>query len=71
MLFLGGIWKTLELWTRKVVEYCKWGLMGPPSRRLEDNSTECKVNYGVPAHEVLEVNGISNSAFQSTDSSLH
>jgi hypothetical protein len=31
----GGIWNTLDLWTRKVVEYCTWDLMTDPSRRLE------------------------------------
>lgn len=39
------MWKILEYWTKKVVECCKWGLTGDPSRRLEDSSAESNVDF--------------------------
>lgn len=35
MLFSGGMWKTLELWTRKVVGCFQQGLMDHPSESME------------------------------------
>lgn len=42
----------------KVVENCKLGLLGHPTRSFEDSSAENKVNYGGIAQEVSE-NSIS------------
>lgn len=36
MLGFGGMGKTLGLWPRKIVECCKWGLMGHHGRSLEE-----------------------------------
>lgn len=36
MMLFGGVWKTLGLWMRKVIECSKWNLMGYPYRSFED-----------------------------------
>lgn len=44
VVFLEQCEKTLELWNRKVVTYCKQSLMGSSSRSLGDsvkNNAEC------------------------------
>ena len=38
MLFVGGIWKTLGLWTRKAVEHFKQTLTRHSSRSMEDSA---------------------------------
>lgn len=53
MLFFGGIWRTLILWTRKAVAYLKQVLLGPPTRSLEDSAQE-SLNSGGPAHQISE-----------------
>lgn len=40
MMFVGGIWKTFRLWTRKLVGHFKLGLRGHPSRNTETVFTE-------------------------------
>lgn len=40
MLFFGGMWKTLELWTRKVVKYCKQNIMAYSSGSVKVRSAE-------------------------------
>lgn len=49
MLLFQGMQKTMDLWTREVVECCKWGLTGHPSRNLDDSHAESTVDYGGPA----------------------
>lgn len=53
MLFARGIWKPLELWTRKVVGHLKWGLMGHPSKN-KGHRDEGKWNCGGPAQDISE-----------------
>ena len=38
MLFVGGLWKALGLWTRKAAECFKQSLVSHPSRKVEDSS---------------------------------
>jgi hypothetical protein len=38
MLVFGGMWETLGLKTRKLVECCELGLMGHPRRNMLDNA---------------------------------
>lgn len=52
MLLLGGMWQTLELQTRKIVEYNKHRLMEHSSRTLEDSSSESNVECGSLNQEV-------------------
>lgn len=59
MLFVRGIWRTLGLCSRKVVENFKQGLMVHPSRDMEDNA-EGSVNCRVPAQEVSEGKDITS-----------
>jgi hypothetical protein len=47
------------LWIWKAVEYCKWGLMGHPSRTLEDFVAESDLNCVDMAQEVLVEKNIS------------
>jgi hypothetical protein len=47
----GGLWgmrKSLELWTKKVVESCKQNLMGHRIRNVEDLSAESTVESQLP-----------------------
>lgn len=44
MMFVGGMWKTLELWTYKMVGGFKWGLMGHPNRSMEDSGDASSVD---------------------------
>jgi hypothetical protein len=48
MLVFEGLWEVLGLWTRKVVECCKWGHYG---RSLEDRRAESSVDYGDSAEQ--------------------
>jgi hypothetical protein len=36
MQLVGGIWKTLGLWLKKVLECSKWGLMNHINKNMED-----------------------------------
>jgi hypothetical protein len=38
MLLVGGMWKTLELWTTKVVGHSKQGLISHPNRNMKKNN---------------------------------
>lgn len=52
------MWEALELWTRKVAEYRKQGLMGHPTRSLEVSAAK---NYArVPAYKFSESKNFSN-----------
>lgn len=53
MKFVGGIWKTFGLWTRKLVGHFKLDLIGHPSRKTED-SVDWDLSCGDPAQEVSE-----------------
>jgi hypothetical protein len=53
MLLFGRMW-ILGLWIWKAVECFKWGLMGHPSRNMEDFVTVSDLNYVVLAQEVSE-----------------
>lgn len=57
MLFVGGIWKTLGLWTRRVVGGFELGLMYHPSRSMED-SAEGNLICGNPVQEVSQQKNI-------------
>jgi hypothetical protein len=46
MLLVGAEWKTLGLWTRKLVVYFKQGLMKYPCRSIEDSQSEGNVEWG-------------------------
>lgn len=46
ILFERRMWKTLGLWTRKVVEFYRQCLIGHPSRNLKDSGFESNVCYG-------------------------
>ena len=48
MLWFGGV-QTLGFWIRKAVECFKWGLMGHPSRNMEDSGTWSDLNLWGPA----------------------
>ena len=54
-----GIWKTLELWTRKVARIFKLELRGHPIRNMEDNSIKGNVDGESPFQEVSEGKNIS------------
>lgn len=54
MMGFGDTWRTLGLWTRKVVECCKQGFVGHTSRSLGDSSAESNMDYGGPAQEVSD-----------------
>lgn len=45
MLFWGRLWRTLGLWTKNVVECCRWGSMSHPRRSTEGSSAENSVDY--------------------------
>jgi hypothetical protein len=51
MLFFGRMW-IWGLWTWKAVEYFKWGLMGYPSRNMEDFVIESNLNCADLAQEI-------------------
>lgn len=66
MLLFEGMW-TLGLWTRKIYEPCKWGLMSHLSWSIGDSSIESNVICGDPAQKVSEgkcVRGHSCNIFQ-------
>lgn len=65
MMFLGEIKKNVGLWTRKVIACFKKGLVGHPSRSLEDNSAERNLDHGGPDQEVLEGNNNGLDTFLS------
>lgn len=54
MLALEGLWKTLGLWTEKVVGCCEQGLMICPSRSLGDGRAGNRMDHGGPFPEVSE-----------------
>lgn len=58
-LFVGEMWTTLEVWTRNMVERFNQGLMGHPSRGMEDSIAEDNVDYAGPVQEVSEGKNIS------------
>lgn len=64
------MWKTLRLWTRKVVECCKQSLAGHPSKCLEDSSAESNVGYEGLTQCVSEGNSINNWATDLSCNSL-
>lgn len=51
-MFFEGIWKTIGLWNRKVVECYKQDLVSHSSRSLEDSTTEKNLDYGNLGQEV-------------------
>lgn len=53
MLFVGGTWKTLGLWTRKGVGHLEYGLMGFPSKSIEDHALG-DLSYRDPDQEISE-----------------
>lgn len=44
MFLFGGIWNVLRVWIRKVIRHFKHGLMGHPSRSMEESVAESKMN---------------------------
>jgi hypothetical protein len=50
MLLFGRMWN-LGLWIWKAVECFKWGLMGHPSRNMEDFVSESDLNCGEVSEE--------------------
>ena len=50
-LFLRGTW-IWGVWIKKAVECFKWGLVGHPSRNIEDTGAEGELNSGGLAQEV-------------------
>lgn len=52
MLFVEEIWKTLELWIRKLVKPFTWGLVGPPGRSMVGIGAEGDVGCESSAQEV-------------------
>jgi hypothetical protein len=59
MLFVGEMCKTLGVWTRNMVECFSQGLMGHPSRDMEDSSAEDNVDDADPIQEVSGEKDIS------------
>lgn len=60
MLGLGGMGKTLGLWTRKAVESCKQSLMDHDSWILDNSSIDNHVDCGGSTQEISEGEDISN-----------
>lgn len=56
-MFVGGIWKTLGFWTRRVVGGFELGLMYHSSRSVED-SAEGNLTFGNPVQEVSQQKNI-------------
>lgn len=56
MLFVGGIWKTLGLWTSKVVGHFKQGLIGHTIRSVKE-SAKGDLNCGDPDQGVQKNQG--------------
>ena len=44
-LLFGGMW-ILKLWVIKAVECFKWGLVGHPSKNMEDSGAEGHLDWG-------------------------
>lgn len=42
-----------------MVKFCRQGIIGHPSRSVEDNSVESNVDYGDPNQAVSESNNIN------------
>lgn len=50
-LFMGGMWKSLELWATEVLEFCKKSLVG--------HSAECVLNRNVRKEDDRDCSGES------------
>lgn len=50
--FVGGMWKSLEPWARRALEWCKQSLMGHSDRSVEDKGY---TDNGGLSHEMSEV----------------
>jgi hypothetical protein len=61
-IIFGEMLKTLELWTRKIVECYKRDLLGHPSWSLEDSNANSNVDYESLVQEVSEESDISKRA---------
>jgi hypothetical protein len=57
LLLFGRIW-IWAVWIWKAMEYFKWGLIGYPSRNMEDFVTESDLNSADLAQEVSVENSI-------------
>ena len=58
---VGGIGKTLGVWTRKAIEHFKKGLMSHTTRNMEGSAMD-DVNFGSPTQEVSEEKNISKQS---------